>query len=155
MSYLSAGSPTTTHRNLTSNSLSDFSDKPEKDQVICLRLSVLLHRNCTVLCNFSGLWTQSSIMKSHVSGCVCIRELVRLTYWQIKALALCQLCATKAHCPFFVVWVSIIYTCSFSHCHYSLLSKLALQCRDPPHIYIYRTMSRYTGCRWTITHHSS
>ncbi|MEQ2187488.1 Electrogenic sodium bicarbonate cotransporter 1, partial [Goodea atripinnis] len=26
------GSPTTTHRNLTSNSLSDFSDKPEKDQ---------------------------------------------------------------------------------------------------------------------------
>ncbi|KAM4532422.1 electrogenic sodium bicarbonate cotransporter 1-like isoform 1-T1 [Fundulus diaphanus] len=27
------GSPTTTHRNLTSNSLSDFSDKPEKDQL--------------------------------------------------------------------------------------------------------------------------
>ncbi|MEQ2277458.1 Electrogenic sodium bicarbonate cotransporter 1, partial [Xenotaenia resolanae] len=26
------GSPTTAHRNLTSNSLSDFSDKPEKDQ---------------------------------------------------------------------------------------------------------------------------
>lgn len=34
VSQLSAGSPTTTHRNLTSNSLSDFSDKPEKDQVI-------------------------------------------------------------------------------------------------------------------------
>lgn len=33
VSYLSAGSPTTAHRNLTSNSLSDFSDKPEKDQV--------------------------------------------------------------------------------------------------------------------------
>uniref|UniRef100_A0AAX7U2Z0 Anion exchange protein n=1 Tax=Astatotilapia calliptera TaxID=8154 RepID=A0AAX7U2Z0_ASTCA len=32
-SPLSAGSPTTTHRNLTSNSLSDFSDKPEKDQL--------------------------------------------------------------------------------------------------------------------------
>ncbi|KAJ8404537.1 hypothetical protein AAFF_G00338040 [Aldrovandia affinis] len=27
------GSPTTTHRNLTSNSLNDFSDKPEKDQL--------------------------------------------------------------------------------------------------------------------------
>ncbi|KAM7392544.1 hypothetical protein PAMA_007588 [Pampus argenteus] len=27
------GSPSTTHRNLTSNSLSDFSDKPEKDQL--------------------------------------------------------------------------------------------------------------------------
>ncbi|XP_043952369.1 electrogenic sodium bicarbonate cotransporter 1-like isoform X4 [Gambusia affinis] len=27
------GSPTTSHRNLTSNSLSDFSDKPEKDQL--------------------------------------------------------------------------------------------------------------------------
>lgn len=31
MGYLC--SPTTTHRNLTSNSLSDFSDKPEKDQL--------------------------------------------------------------------------------------------------------------------------
>ncbi|XP_033978891.1 electrogenic sodium bicarbonate cotransporter 1-like isoform X1 [Trematomus bernacchii] len=33
VSHLSAGSPTTAHRNLTSNSLSDFSDKPEKDQL--------------------------------------------------------------------------------------------------------------------------
>uniref|UniRef100_A0A8C4GYC4 Anion exchange protein n=1 Tax=Dicentrarchus labrax TaxID=13489 RepID=A0A8C4GYC4_DICLA len=33
LSYLSVGSPTTAHRNLTSNSLSDFSDKPEKDQL--------------------------------------------------------------------------------------------------------------------------
>uniref|UniRef100_A0A4W6FA54 Anion exchange protein n=1 Tax=Lates calcarifer TaxID=8187 RepID=A0A4W6FA54_LATCA len=32
-SVSSASSPTTTHRNLTSNSLSDFSDKPEKDQL--------------------------------------------------------------------------------------------------------------------------
>lgn len=30
----SAGSPTTAHRNLTSNSLNDLSDKPEKDQVL-------------------------------------------------------------------------------------------------------------------------
>ncbi|KAM6975748.1 electrogenic sodium bicarbonate cotransporter 1-like isoform 4-T5 [Tautogolabrus adspersus] len=32
-SHQENGSPTTAHRNLTSNSLSDFSDKPEKDQL--------------------------------------------------------------------------------------------------------------------------
>ncbi|XP_008323880.1 electrogenic sodium bicarbonate cotransporter 1-like [Cynoglossus semilaevis] len=32
-SYPENGSPSTAHRNLTSNSLSDFSDKPEKDQL--------------------------------------------------------------------------------------------------------------------------
>lgn len=45
VSYLSAGSPTTAHRNLTSNSLSDFSDKPEKDQVMFLHLSILVDRD--------------------------------------------------------------------------------------------------------------
>lgn len=43
-SCIPAGSPTTAHRNLTSNSLSDFSDKPEKDQV--LRLCTFSHAVC-------------------------------------------------------------------------------------------------------------
>lgn len=74
MSYLPAGSPTTAHRNLTSNSLSDFSDKPEKDQVISLCLSLSLHTDDGLLCSLvddnSGVHSQSSTMQGHVSGCV-------------------------------------------------------------------------------------